>query len=348
MDSLITGNNGLKYKAMVGTGGIGSGMFFILNGNHTLGREESRSGIIENRQDYCKLHIISHYVKKLLGNDFDVYPLGKTGNDDTGKKLLAEMSEAGLNLEYCEEDLNNSTLFSFCFIYPDNSGGNMTTDNSASSSVDAAFIQKASPLFSKYQSEGIALAVPEVPLAAREQLLKLATENNFLRVASFTSGEMEYVMRSSLLKNVDLLALNLDEASKAASVSGQSDTIEIIRSAKEAVRRINPDLKLSVTHGKYGSWIWDGKELVFFPAIEVNVAGTAGAGDAYIAGIIAGITCGLTLREAQQLGALSGSASVTSPHTINKELNRRTLYNLTKTSHHSFSPGVINLLEEPQ
>ena len=42
-------------------------MFFALDGNHTLGREESRSGHFLDRRDYCKLHIVSHYVCRLLG-----------------------------------------------------------------------------------------------------------------------------------------------------------------------------------------------------------------------------------------------------------------------------------------
>ena len=57
-----------RYRALIGTGGIGSGMFFALDGNHTLGREESRSGHFLDRRDYCKLHIVSHYVRRLLGS----------------------------------------------------------------------------------------------------------------------------------------------------------------------------------------------------------------------------------------------------------------------------------------
>ena len=45
---------------MIGVGGIGSGVFFALDGNHTLGREESRGGRFLDRRDYCKLHIVSH------------------------------------------------------------------------------------------------------------------------------------------------------------------------------------------------------------------------------------------------------------------------------------------------
>ena len=55
------------YRRMIAIGGIGSGIFFALDGNHTLGRDESRLGRLLDIRDYCKLHIISHYVARLLG-----------------------------------------------------------------------------------------------------------------------------------------------------------------------------------------------------------------------------------------------------------------------------------------
>ena len=79
----------LRHAALIGTGGIGSGMFFALHGNHTLGREESRSGYILDRQDYCKLHIVAHYVSALLGPAFPVIPIGKVGDDEPGRRSQA-------------------------------------------------------------------------------------------------------------------------------------------------------------------------------------------------------------------------------------------------------------------
>jgi len=335
-----------QYKAMIGVGGIGSGMFFLLNGDHTLGREESRSGRLENRKDYCKLHIISHYVQTLLGKDFLVIPIGKVGKDDTAVKLLSEMKEAGLSRDYIELDENRPTLFSFCFIYPDKSGGNMTTDDSASSSVNASFVNDAEHEFKKYMSKGIALAVPEVPLEARERLLQLGTKYKFFRAASFTSGEMSIIVNSEMLKMVDLLGINLDEASSATKLSlDKKDPIKIVEEAIKVLCSINSRIKLTITHGKSGSWAWDCNDISYFPALNINVVSTAGAGDAFLSGIIAGITAGLSLRDAQQLGALTGSASVTSPHTINKEIDRQLLFNLMKQSGLSFSDKVIKLLE---
>jgi ribokinase len=347
MKSLNIDINTCQYKTMIGVGGIGSGMFFILNGNHTLGREESRSGRLENRKDYCKLHIISHYVKTLLGENFSVIPVGKVGKDDIGMKLLSEMKEAGLRSDFIELDENKPTLFSFCFIYPDKTGGNMTTNDSASSSVNNSFVRNVKKEFVNYANKGVALAAPEVPLEAREQLLQLGTEYGFFRAASFTSEEMKDVISSGILKKVDLLAINLDEASSVIkNKTGINESQTIVELSVKAFCSLNPKIKLSITHGKYGSWVWDGVDISHFPSLKVDVVSTAGAGDAFLSGIIAGITSGLSLKEAQQLGTLTGSASVTSPHTINKDMDREMLNKLMKHSGLSFSKKVIKLLED--
>ena len=69
-----------------------------------------------------------------------------------------------------------------------------------------------------------------------------------------------------------------------------------------------------------------GTTLTHLPALPVPVVGTAGAGDAHLAGIIAGLAAGLPLREAHQLGVLTAAVAVQSPHTINFELDREALW----------------------
>jgi sugar/nucleoside kinase (ribokinase family) len=335
------------YKAMIGVGGIGSGSFFQLNGNHTLGREESRSGCFIDQKDYCKLHIISHYVQTLFGTKIPVIPIGKVGDDDVGTRLLKEISETGMIMDYMEQSPESQTLFSFCFLYPDGTGGNMTTSDSACSKVDASFVLKAEPEFVRFEKQGIALAAPEVSMEAREKLLILGTDYHFLRVASFTSEEIRNVVQSDLMRHIDLLAINIDEAAAVSEMSSENnETSSIIDKTIRILSQSNPNLYISITHGKEGSWCWDSESLTHFPAFKVQVVSTAGAGDAYLAGLIVGLTAGLSLPEAQQIGALTGGHSVTSPHTINKGTNRRTLYDLAKSSKNSINKNVFKLLEE--
>lgn len=336
-----------KYQAMIGTGGIGSGKFFLLNGDHTLGREESRSGYILDRYDYCKLHIISHYVKSLLGKDFNVIPIGSIGNDDIGKQLLEEMNEIGLSTSYVKKEIDKPTLFSFCFLYPDNTGGNMSTADSASSAVDEFSIMSAKNEFTNFAGKGIVLAAPEVPLKTRETLLKFGAEYDFFRVASFTSEEMKIVMNSSILNNVDLIAINLDEAVHAVNLEAdKTDPMTVANECTLAMRRINPNINISITNGKSGSWVFDGSDISHLPSLDLEAVNTAGAGDAFFSGLISGIVAGLSLKESQQLGTLVGGASVTSPHTINKEIDRNFLNELAKSAHFTISNNIYILLED--
>jgi ribokinase len=336
-----------RFDIMIGTGGIGSGNFFLLNEDHTLGREESRSGRFLDKNDYCKLHIISHYVKTLLGPEFRVVPVGKVGNDDVGQKLLAEMQECGLSVEYVETDPSRHTLFSFCFLYPDKSGGNMTTDDSACAAVDAAYVRRTDKEFARFAGRGVALAAPEVSLEARMALLDLATTHRFFRVASFTSGEMPIAVKQKMLRAVDLLCINLDEAAAGLGISMNGvDPAELVLRGAKTFSSINSNLLLSVTNGKGGSYVWDGKEAIHLPAQRVDVVSTAGAGDAFTAGLIVGTVAGLSLRDAQRLASLTGACSVTSPHTIHKALNRIALRTIADQNTVDLSPDTRALLED--
>jgi ribokinase len=318
------------YQAMIGVGGIGSGSFFILRGDHTLGREESRGGRFLDRRDYCKLHIISHYVKSLLGPDFATIPIGQVGDDDVGQRLMDEMGEVGLDLRYVKVSPGDQTLFSFCFVYPDGSGGNLTTDDSACSRVDAAFVSQAEPEFVRYAGRGVALAAPEIPLEARYKLLELGTEYRFLCAASFVAEEMQPAVEMGMLNHIDLLAINVDEAAAAAGLSLEerlksNSVASVVEAALERLRGLNPAMLISITAGKNGSWSWDGESLVHLPAFEAETVSTAGAGDAHLAGIVAGLVAGLRMPQAQELGTLTAALSVTSPHTIDKRINRKSL-----------------------
>lgn len=336
----------LKYSGIIGTGGIGSGLFFQLNGNQTLGREESRSGHFLDVRDYCKQHIILHYVKTLLGPSFQVVPIGLVGDDDIGRNLLQEMQETGFIMDHVEKATHLSTLFSFCFYYPDGSGGNLTTDNSASGKVGVDLIEKARSQAKRWGSGGIVLAVPEVPLNARNRLLEMGKENNSFCAASYTSEELSQVVESGTLSNIDLLALNIDEASAIVKdYDDKSDVLLIVDKSVKTLLKGNEKIKVSITAGKQGSWCWDGMTLTFFPAIKTEAKSTAGAGDAFFSGLLCGIALGLYLSEAQQLATLIAGLSVQSPHTIHKGIDRPALFEFMEKSCLSFSKNIHELLK---
>lgn len=337
----------LRFDGIVGTGGIGSGKFFVMNGGHTLGREESRSGHFLDINDYCKQHIILHYVKVLLGPGFRVIPVGKVGDDDIGKILTHEMRETGFVMKHVGREERASTLFSFCFYYPDGSGGNLTTDNSASSRVDEEYVSRAIPDMEMLGSKGIIMAAPEVPISARHRFLELGRRNGLFCTASFTTGEIREVLTGDFADKIDLLSINLDEAAAAAGIPvTEKNGISVVEAAVQKFQQKNKDIMVSVTAGKEGSWCFDGTNLTWFPAVKVDAVSTAGAGDAYFSGVICGLALGLRMSDAQQLATLVAGLSVCSADTINKGIDRQSLNQFLMGSGLEFSDKILKLMEE--
>ena len=162
----------------------------------TLGREESRAAVMDDCRDFCKLHIMLHYVAVLLGtstdedDSFQTIPVGKVGNDPVGREMVRLMNETGMDTRYVITTDSAPTLFSVCFLYPDRAGGNITTSRSASSLLRPNEIDAARQLCQEFGSRGMALAAPEVPLESRLELLTMAGQSGLVRFTTLTTAEM--------------------------------------------------------------------------------------------------------------------------------------------------------------
>lgn len=155
------------HRRLVGVGGIGSGIFLALEGNRTLGRNESRAARLLDARDHCKLHIVAHHVAVLCGaspsgEPFHVVPVGAVGADEAGRRLIGEMTAAGIDTALVRVVPDRPTLFSVCFQYPDGDGGNLTRAGSAASALTEADVERAADLLGP---RTIAVAMPEVDLA---------------------------------------------------------------------------------------------------------------------------------------------------------------------------------------
>jgi sugar/nucleoside kinase (ribokinase family) len=328
------------YDVVVATGGIGSGMFLALTGDRTLGREESRAATLLDQRDYCKLHIVCHYVQRLLGTGVRVFPIGKVGDDANGRTVAEEMRTAGMDMSFVTVS-SRPTLFSVCFVYPGGDGGNITTAGSASDCVGPQDIRRAGPVVAAHYGKGIAVALPEVPLEARYALLELATEAAFFRVAAFVPGELEQVLTAGLLEKVDLLAVNLDEAAALAGMVAEGASVpSVVQAAVRRLAEVNPRMSVVVTAGGHGSWAWDSQAVTHAAALDVTVANTAGAGDAHLAGLVVATACGIPLATANRYAALVSGLKVTSRHTINPDLTADSVQAVAENLGLPLPPGL--------
>ena len=355
------------YQQLVGVGGIGTGIFFALEGDHTLGRQESRLGELLDVRDYCKLHIVIHYVARLLGASpsgisFHVLPIGNIGDDASGRFVLKEMSEAGIDIARVRAIPGKPTLFSVCFQYPNGDGGNITTSNSAASTLANEDLDGLANLLASRGKRTIALAAPEVPIEVRRRFLELATSAGTFRAASFVSAEAAAARNSGMFALLDLVSLNEDEAAELVGCRfAPEDRLPFIDACLKFLSTTYPRLKMIVTAGESGAYAFSDRLCNYCPAPKVNVRSTAGAGDSLLGGVLAALAAGIPLvRErlgneksaggpmttALDFGVLLASYKCLSPHTIHPDASLDTLFEFARQRGLGFSPEIEQLFTE--
>jgi len=345
------------YQQLIGVGGLGTGIFFALEGKHTLGRNESRMGVLLEVRDYCKLHIVIHYVAKLLGAPFRVLPVGKVGNDDAGEFVLREMRGVGIDTRFVETIAGKPTLFSVCFQYPDGTGGNITTSNSAAASLGERDLDGIESLLTSAGPTTIALLLPEVPLVVRREFLKLATRAGAFRAASFVTGEVAVAKESSMFEQLDLVSLNEGEAGQLiGEVYSPANPDDFVTQAVQYVRSSCPQLQMVISIGKDGAYAVNHEGWNYCPAPQVEVASTAGAGDCLLGGVLAAMAAGIPLlnsrlrrnnltdrplNTALEFGVALASYKVTSHHTIHPDASLATLTDFADERGITFDPVIL-------
>jgi sugar/nucleoside kinase (ribokinase family) len=131
---------------------------------------------------------------------------------------------------------------------------------------------------------------------------------------------------------VDLLAMNEDEARALVGTAlDLRDPFPFLQRCGQALSTSGGDVRIVVTAGKAGAFAIHGDSWEYCPAPEVPVASTAGAGDALLGGVLAGLAMGLPfinpdqppspvahrpLSSALEFGVLLAAFTVASPHTI--------------------------------
>ena len=360
----LRANTKSGFTCTVGIGGIGAGIIYALQGEHELGRNESRLGELLESRDYCKLHIVEHYIARLMGSSrdpasFRVWPVGVVGNDAVGRRILTEMSAAGMDTQFVRSHPALKTLFSVCFNYPDGSGGNITSSNSAAGALTADDLRAASPYMKAAGARGVALCLPEVPLEMRRAFLELASDSGNYRVCSFALGEIEEAQIMGLFSLTDLLALNQEEAS-ALLGDGSGPVLDDGRLAECAAQftATHPRLRLIVSSGPKGAYGFECGSSQFCPAPVLQPISTAGAGDALLAGVVCGLAAGLpfimpnecgssfsgrVLRTALDFGVLNASFSITSPHTIHTDAELSNLFGFAESHGASISDSLRSM-----
>ena len=284
----------MRFNKVLGIGGIGAGLLFLTDNNATLGRSESRLMELSEAKDYCKQHIVFHYIAELLCPTAKVYPIGYVGNDAHGASLLEEIDAVGMDTTYICTDSSLPTMLGVVIQYTDKETCNFTASNSACNKVTPEYVEKCMDQIG-IDSSTIVAAIPEVRVESRLHMLRCGKEKGAFTCLSVPESEADAFKDAKIFKCCDLLAVNYNEA--LALSPGAEDEKATVKRLYTCLKEYNAEIMLMVTCGKSGAFSAYKDRIEFVPSLPAKALVTTGAGDACLGGAIAGLAMGLPFQK---------------------------------------------------
>lgn len=223
---------------------------------------------------------------------------GKVANDEIGDFFLEDMRKIGGSIEVPPTDGQSGTCV--ILITPD-AQRTMLTNLAVSGDLGPDDISEEQIRNSKYVYVEGYLFTADAPKAAAYRAIELAKKNG-VKVA-FTVSDPFLIhgfkdeFQQLIEGPIDLLFCNLEES---RSLTGKEDPIECAKVIHEHAENV------ALTLGENGSLLMHDGEVIPIEGVNVKAVDTTGAGDMYAAGLLYGITNGLSW---QQSGHLASHAA---------------------------------------
>ncbi|HBN75255.1 MAG TPA: adenosine kinase [Planctomycetaceae bacterium] len=223
---------------------------------------------------------------------------GKTADDDIGQFFLNDMRNVGIRIEVPATSGQSGTCV--ILITPD-AQRTMLTHLGVSSELGPDDIEESEIAKSQYVYIEGYLFTGESTKAAAMKAIELAKKNSVKVAFTVSDPFLIDLFRDEFWElihgPVDLLFCNLDEA---RALTGKDDPVDCAHEIHHHAENV------AMTLGADGSILMHEKKVIPIEGVPVKAIDTTGAGDMYAAGILFGITNGLTW---QQSGHLASHAA---------------------------------------
>ncbi|WP_437185781.1 adenosine kinase [Planctomicrobium sp. SH668] len=227
---------------------------------------------------------------------------GKVGNDLIGEFFLGDLRNSGVSIEVQPAAGQSGTCV---ILITDDAQRTMLTNLAVSSTLLPEDVDEEAIKNSKYVYVEGYLFTGDPNRESALRAIQLAKKNG-IKVA-FTVSDPFLIQYHkddfwNLIKGpVDLLFCNLEEA---RALTGLHD-------AEACAKEIHKHAEnVALTLGEEGSLLMHEGESIYIPGIPVKAIDTTGAGDMYAAGILYGITNGLTWEQSGRLASHAASRVV--------------------------------------
>lgn len=219
----------------------------------------------------------------------------KTGRDEIGEFFLSDMRQRGVHIEVPTTDGQSGTCV---VLITADAQRTMLTNLGVSASLCPDDINEADIRQAKYVYVEGYLFTNEGPRAAALKAMEIAKKNG-VKVAftvsdPFLIGLFRDRFWQLIEEDVDLLFCNEEEA---RALTGKEDPIECAQVIHKHCENV------ALTLGKNGSLLMHQGEVLPVEGVPVVAVDSTGAGDMYAAGILYGITNGLSWRQSGRLAS---------------------------------------------
>ncbi|MDX8405300.1 MAG: adenosine kinase [Mariprofundus sp.] len=271
----------------------------IEKGVMTLVDEERQKHVLdalaEHQVNYCSGGSAANTIVGIAYMGGTTAYACKTGTDGFGRQYLNEMKKLGVAIEVAASD--GQTGSCVVLITPD-AQRSMLTNLGISAALCADDISEAEIAKAEYVYIEGYLFAGDATRAAALKAIELAKANGVKVALTISDPFLIDICREqfqSLIEGpVDLLFCNEEEA---RALTGLEDPIDCAHAIHKHCANV------ALTLGKQGSIIMHQGEALPIEGVDVDAIDTTGAGDMYAAGVLYGITNGLSWQQAGHLGS---------------------------------------------
>lgn len=233
----------------------------------------------------------------------DVTFICKTGNDIFGNQSKQIFKNEKINTTYVFSDVDEPSGVALILV-DENAENCISVASGANSLLRPVDIKSAEEAI---QKADILLMQLEIPIESVELAAKLAKEKGKLVILN-PAPAPSLQLTEELLNNIDIIIPNETEAETISGIK-----VNDKESAIQAAQRIHEMgvKKVIITLGRKGALLFDGEQIIFFPAFKVKAIDTTAAGDCFCAALSIAISEGQNLKDALKFACKASAISVT-------------------------------------
>ena len=227
--------------------------------------------------------------------------IGRVGVDVFSEQVLTDLRSEAVDVSRITKDLNHST--GIALITVDSKSENTIVVSSGANmncgQVELDFLQD------RIVGANCLMLQNEVPLEINLEAAKIAQRNNVPVIWDPAPFVRDI---DQLIRKVDFLTPNQKEAELLTN--SELKDLESVHRALLKMKGLTRAICI-ITMGPDGLFFLSGDELIHVPSSSVLSVDSVAAGDAFTAGLAVGISEGLTLSVAAELGSAAGALATT-------------------------------------